>query len=115
MAVNTKNAYGNITISDDAIACATGQIALDCYGVIDLVGFKKSKLSPRSRHKNLSKGVKILTKENRIYIDLYVILKYGISITTVTENLKSAVKYGIEKFTGMIVDAVNINIVSGRV
>ena len=103
MAVNTKNAYGNITISDDAIACATGQIALDCYGVIDLVGFKKSKLSPRSRHKN------------RIYIDLYVILKYGISITTVTENLKSAVKYGIEKFTGMIVDAVNINIVSVRV
>ena len=42
-------------------------------------------------------------------------LKYGVSISSVTENLKSAVKYGIEKFTGMIVDSVNINIVSVRV
>jgi len=116
MAVNTKNAYGNITISDDAIACATGQIALDCYGIIGLDGFRKSTFTSfKSRHKNLSKGVKITTKENRIFIDLYVILKYGLSIATVTENLKSAVKYGIEKFTGMIVDAVNINIVSVRV
>ena len=115
MAVNTKNAYGNISISDDAIACATGHIALDCYGVIDLVGMKSSKISSKSRYKSLSKGVKIETKENRIFIDLFVILKYGVSISSVTENLKSAVKYGIEKFTGMIVDSVNINIVSVRV
>lgn len=115
MAVNTKNAYGNISISDEAIACATGHIALDCYGVIDLVGMNSSKRSSKSRNKYLSKGVKIETKENRIFIDLFVILKYGVSIQSVTENLKSAVKYGIEKFTGMIVDSVNINIVSVRV
>ena len=31
------------------------------------------------------------------------------------ENLKNAVKYGIEQFTGMIVDSVNINVVGVRV
>ena len=110
MAVKTSNAYGNITIDDEAIACATGHIARECYGVIDLVG-------PGSvKSKNiLTRGIKIITVGNRIYIDLNAILKYGVSIGTVTDNLKSTVKYGVEQFTGMIVDSVNINVVGVRV
>ena len=68
-----------------------------------------------SKKKSKFKGVKIITANNRIYIDLYVIIKYGVSISTVTENLKSSVKYGVEKFTGMITDSVNINVVGVRV
>lgn len=116
MALNTTNAFGKITISDDAIACVTGQIARDCYGVVDLVSQKFSDIFSRRAKKNpLIKGVKIVTKDNRIYIDLFVIIKYGVSISSVTENLKSAVKYGVEDFTGMITDSVNINVVGVRV
>ena len=119
MAVNTTNAYGKITISNDAIAAAVSHIALDCYGVIDLVSQKFSdNFSELFKKKPQSKGVKIITFNNyynRIYIDLYVILKYGVSIATVTENLKSAIKYGIESFTGMIIDSVNVNVVGVRV
>ena len=46
---------------------------------------------------------------------MFAILKYGVSIGTVTDNLKSTVKYGVEEFTGMIVDSVNINVVGVRV
>ena len=103
MSVKTSNAYGTITIDDEAIACATGHIARDCYGVVALVGQGSVK------SKNiLTKGIKIVTVGNRIYIDLSAILKYGVSIGTVTDNLKSAVKYGVEQFTGMIVDSVNM-------
>ncbi len=116
MAVNTINAYGKITISNDAIAAVTGHIAKDCYGVIDLVSQNFSdNFSELFKKKPLNKGVKIITVNNRIYIDLYVILKYGVSIATVTENLKSAIKYGVEQFTGMIIDSVNINVVGVRV
>lgn len=110
MAVKTSNAYGNITIDDEAIACATGHLARECYGVVDLVG----QGSVKSKNQ-LTKGIKIITVGNRIYIDLFAILKYGVSIGTVTDNLKSAVKYGVEQFTGMIVDSVNINVVGVRV
>lgn len=116
MAVNTTNAYGKITISNDAIATVTGHIAKDCYGVIDLVSQKFSdSFSELFKKKPLNKGVKIITVNNRIYIDLYVILKYGVSIATVTDNLKSAIKYGVEQFTGMIIDSVNVNVVGVRV
>ena len=56
MAVKTSNAYGVITIDDEAIACATGHIARDCYGVVDLVG----QGSVKSKNQ-LTKGIKIIT------------------------------------------------------
>lgn len=116
MAVNTVNAFGKITISDEAIACAAGHIARDCYGVVDLVGQNVfDNMSSRKRKKFLAKGVKVYTQENRIYLELSIILQYGVSISEVTTNLKSAIKYGIEEFTGMIIDCVNINVVGVRV
>lgn len=116
MALNTTNAYGKITISNEAISRVTGHIVRDCYGVVDMVGQNfTDNFSEVKRKKPKYKGIKIVTVNNRIYIDLYVVIKYGVSISTVTENLKSAVKYGVEKFTGMIVDCVNVNVVGVRV
>lgn len=116
MAVKTSNSYGNITVSNQAIAIACGYIARDVYGVVDLVGRKLSdSFSELLKRQPYSKGVKILTVNNRIYVDLYVILKYGVSINAVAESLKKAVKYGLEEFTGMIIDSVNVNVIGVRV
>ena len=116
MSVKTSNAYGNITISNEAIAIVTGYIARDCYGVVDLVNQKLTdSFSGLFKKQNLSKGVKILTVNNRIYVDLYVVLKYGVSISAVADSLKKSVKYGLEQFTGMIIDSVNVNVVGVRV
>ena len=116
MAVNTANAYGRMYISDEAIAVVAGHTALECYGVIDLVSKKLSdNFAELFKKESLSRGVKVLTVDNRIYIDLYVILKYGVSISAVAESLKRSVKYSVENFTGMIVDSVNVNIIGVRV
>ena len=37
MSVNTSNAYGRITITEEAIAQIAGCSALECYGVVELV------------------------------------------------------------------------------
>ena len=47
---------------------------------------------------------------NRIFIDISVLIKYGVSIEAVAESLKEAIKYKVENFTGMIVDTVNVNV-----
>ncbi len=56
-----------------------------------------------------------MTSGDRIFIDLYVIIKYGVSIEAVAQSLKKSVKYDIERFTGMIVDTINVNVVGIRV
>lgn len=116
MGVSTANAYGRITISDDAISQIVGITALECYGIVDLVSKKLSdSLAELFNKKKISRGVKVLTSGDRIIIDLYIIIKYGVSIDAVAQSLKKSVKYGVEKFTGMMVDTVNVNVAGIRV
>ncbi|MCL2062093.1 MAG: Asp23/Gls24 family envelope stress response protein [Firmicutes bacterium] len=116
MSVNTANAYGRITVTDEAIAQIAGQAALECYGIVDLVSKKLSdSLADLMKKKRASRGVKVITSGGRIIIDLYVIIKYGVSIDAVAQSLRRSVKYATEKFTGMVVDAVNVNVAGVRV
>ena len=117
MAVSTKNYYGDIEISSDAIAAVAGFATLDSYGVVDLVSNSlKSSICKLFKKQPYTKGVLVnINKDNRIFIDIYCILKYGISISAIAESLKKTVKYTVEDFTGMIVDTVNVHVVGVRV
>ena len=112
MSVNTSNVYGKISISDSAIAKVAVNAALECYGIVDTVARRfTDSLSELFKKPADGKGVKVVTSGDRIFIDIFVIIKYGVSINAVAESLKEAIKYKVEKFTGMIVDTVNVNII----
>lgn len=112
MSVNTSNAYGKISISDLAIAKVASHTAMEGYGIVEMVSRRfTDSLSELFKKDSGGRGVKVTTSGNRIYIDLYVVIKYGVSINAVAESLKESVKYRVEKFTGMIVDTVNVNVI----
>lgn len=116
MSVHTTNAYGKISVTEEAIAQVAGYTALDCYGIVDLVSKRLSDyIAELFKRHSVSKGVKVITNGDRIFIDLYVILKYGVSIEAVAESIKKSVKYNVEKFTGMVVDSLNVNVVGVKV
>ncbi len=111
MSVSTSNAYGKISISELAIAKVASQAAMESYGIVDTVARRFTDTLAELLKKDAGgKGVKVTTQGNRIYIDVYVLIKYGVSIEAVAESLKEAIKYKVEKFTGMIVDTVNVNV-----
>ena len=112
MPVTTSNIYGKIAISDEAIAKVAAHAALVCYGIVEMVSRKLSdSVLQLLKRDSGGKGVKVVPSGDRIYIDVYVIIKFGVSISAVADSLKNAVKYKVEKFTGMIVDTVNVNII----
>jgi uncharacterized alkaline shock family protein YloU len=112
MAVNTRNAYGQISITDETIAVVAGHAARDCYGIVEMVPRRLTdSIAVLFQKDSQSKGVKVTTSGDRIYIDLYVMVKFGVSIKAVCDSLKEAVKYHVENFTGMIVDTVNVNVI----
>ena len=55
-------------------------------------------------------GVKVRTEGDRIFINVAVVVKYGVSIKAVVDALKTSIKYRVEKFTGMIVDTMNVKV-----
>lgn len=112
MSVNTNNAYGKISISDLSIAKVASHTALESYGIVEMVSRRfTDNLAVLLKKDVGGKGVKVTTSGNRIYIDVYVVIKYGVSIIAVAESLKEAIKYKVEGFTGMIVDTVNVNVI----
>ena len=56
-----------------------------------------------------------ISEENHISINFHIIVAYGVSISAVTENLISDVKYRVEEFSGMPVDKINVYIEGVRV
>ncbi len=112
MSVNTSNIYGKISITDSAIAKVAKNAALECYGIVDTAARSVTEsLSELLRKQPDGRGVKVVTSGDRIFIDIKVIIKYGVSINAVAESLKESVKYKVERFTGMIVDTVNVDII----
>ncbi|MCL2599258.1 MAG: Asp23/Gls24 family envelope stress response protein [Firmicutes bacterium] len=116
MGVKTSNAYGSISITDEAIAQVAGSAALGCYGIVDLVSKKFSdSLADMFRRHRSSKGVRVTTYGDRIYIELFVFVKYGVSIEAVAQSLKNTVKYSVQNFTNMVVDTINVNVIGVKI
>ncbi len=116
MSVNTNNSYGRITITEEAIAQIAGFSALECYGVVELVSKRLTdSFADLFRKSKMSRGVRVLASGDRIFIDIYIILKYGVNIEAVAQSLKKTVKYDVEKFSGMVVDTINVNVLGIKV
>jgi uncharacterized alkaline shock family protein YloU len=56
-----------------------------------------------------------VNEDNKITIDFHVIVSYGVSISTVTDNLIETVRYKVEEFTGMEIEKINIYVEGVRV
>jgi Uncharacterized protein conserved in bacteria len=65
---------------------------------------------------SVSRGVNVQIGENNtLTIDFHIIIAYGVNIKTVVSNLVNTVKYQIEDYTSMPVDAINVYVEGVRV
>lgn len=116
MAVKTSNKYGKITVSDEAVAMIAGHAAAECYGVVELVSRKfTDSLASIFKQNSNTKGIRVTSEDNKIYIDVFAILKQGVLVDAVSESLRSVITYSVETFTGMRVMQVNVNVVGIKV
>ncbi len=112
MSVKTNNIYGKIIISNKTIEKFVSHIATDCYGVVAYPhGNAFSSFVSFLRNGSSFRGVKVRSEEDRIFIEIAVIVKYGVSIKAVVEALKESIKYKVERFTGMIVDTIDVAVI----
>ena len=54
-------------------------------------------------------------EDNKIEIELYVIMQYGINISTVANNIIERVKYSVENTTSIKVSKIDVNVQGIRV
>lgn len=107
---------GKIEIDKEVIAQYAGSSAVECFGVVGMASLSmKDGIAKLLKRDNLSHGVKVLDNDDKINIDLHIIVSYGVSISVVAENLFSNVKYKVEEFTGKEVEKLTIFVEGVRV
>lgn len=108
---------GIITIDPEVIAKYAGSVAVECFGIVGMAAVSmKDGLVKLLKKESLTKGIQVgISDENKITLNFHVVVAYGVSISAVTDNLISNVKYKVEEFTGMSVDKINIYIEGVRV
>ena len=116
MAGKLTNKFGNIRIDENVVGTLAGIAAMECYGLVGMASSSATDgLVELLRGDNLTKGVKVTSEENRVKIDLFIIVQFGISISVVSSNIMEKVKYSVENITGLEVEGVNINVQGVRV
>ena len=107
---------GLVTVNDDVLVRVAGYAALDCYGIVGMASKRSTDgIVQLMGKENLGRGVKIRTSGDKVDIDLFIIVEYGISIVEVCKIIKSQVCYKIENMTGAKVRRVNISVEGIRV
>lgn len=106
---------GSIRISLQAVSALASQAALRSYGVVGMAarGWFESWMHPTA--KDPRQGVEVRVVEDKLNLDVYVILEYGTRISTVADSVAHAVRYTVENAFHLPVDAVNVHVQGLRV
>lgn len=110
MPIKRNTNYGQIKVSDEAIATLAGTTVNECYGVVGMTSKNpiKDGYNALLKKENFSKGVVIKNNQNNVSIDLYIIVSYGVKISEVVSSIQQRVKYELENILNMDVEAVNV-------
>ncbi|UOQ93179.1 Asp23/Gls24 family envelope stress response protein [Halobacillus shinanisalinarum] len=117
MSVDLSTKFGHITISNEVISTVAGGAAVECYGIVGMASKNQLRdgIAEMLRRENFLRGVVVRQEEEKLHIDMYIIVSYGTKISEVAHNVQSQVKYTLNKTVGLSVSSVNIFIQGVRV
>ena len=99
--VSRSDELGNIHISEEVLAAISAAAALEVEGVSSLANSGK---------KSLAKDVRVKMENDKVQVELSVLMTYGATIPEMGKAVQDAVKTAIESMSGLEVAAVNVNV-----
>ncbi|MGN0480201.1 MAG: Asp23/Gls24 family envelope stress response protein [Lachnospiraceae bacterium] len=111
------NELGRVIIEPTVIAQYAGSTAVECFGIVGMAAVSmKDGLVKILKGNSITRGINVdIDEHNKLTIDFHVIVSYGVSISTVAENLIENVKYKVTEFTGLEIEKINIFVEGVRV
>ena len=108
--VSRSDELGNIHISEEVLAAITAAAALDVEGVSGLAANLGSDIAELLGKKNLAKGVHVRMEDDKVEVELSVLMGYGHTIPEIGRAIQDGAKSAIESMTGLEVSVVNVSV-----
>lgn len=101
---------GNIHIAEEVLAAIAAAAATEVEGVSGLSANFSSDIAEILGKKNQAKGVRIQVEEDKVTVELSVMMAYGHTIPAVGKAVQDNVKAAVESMTGLEMAGVNVTI-----
>mgnify|MGYP000012405407 FL=1 len=108
--ISREEELGSVNISEEVLAAIAGAAALDVEGVGALGSGLGSDVAAMVNRKVLSKGVRISVEEDRVSVDISLMVKYGYVVPDVARGVQDAVSSAVENTSGLQVACVNVTV-----
>ena len=99
-----------VQIADDVVSIIAGKAASEVSGVYSMAGGFAGGITEVFGKKNFSKGIKVDVNEQKVKIDVNIIVEYGARIPDIAFEIQNRVKKAVESMTGLNVLEVNVHV-----
>lgn len=106
-----NNGHGKVEIAPEVIEVIAGIAASEVEGVAGMRGNFATGVVERLGKKNHGKGVKVELSETGIKVDVYCMMKFGVSIPSVAAKIQDNIRQALLNMTALDAEAVNIHVV----
>jgi len=108
--ISRADELGNIHIAEEVLAAVAASAAAEVAGVSGLSANFGSDIAELLGKKNQGKGVRIQVEEEKISVEVAILMAYGHTIPEVGKAVQENVKTTMESVTGLDIAAVNVSV-----
>ncbi|WP_163102638.1 Asp23/Gls24 family envelope stress response protein [Peribacillus alkalitolerans] len=106
-----NDGLGKVEIAPEVIEVIAGIAASEVEGVAQMRGNFAAGVVERLGRKNHGKGVKVELTEESIKVDVYCVMKFGVSIPKVAQEVQDNIRQALLNMTALEADEVNVHVV----
>ncbi|MDO4357368.1 MAG: Asp23/Gls24 family envelope stress response protein [Clostridia bacterium] len=109
------NPNGTVTFASDVVATMAGLAATEVEGVFSMYAGSSSFSDIFSRRSqgsknNHTKGVKVDVVDDKVSVDVSIVVDYGTPVPTIAREIQENVKKAVETMSGLEVSHVDVHI-----
>lgn len=102
---------GCVNIANDVLADLAGYAALESYGIVGMASpTLRDGVAQLLPAQKLRKGVKVVSTDDGILVDLFVVIEFGTNLAEVSHNLADRVRYVLTNTAEVEVANVDIHV-----
>ncbi len=114
--IELGRASGRIRVAPAAIAATAAAAILECYGVVGIAGKRtKNGRAEVLDEGKYDRGIVVAMDAEKVTIDVYVVVEYGVRISEVAHNIITGVGAAVRRTLGDVPVYVNVNVQGLRI
>lgn len=106
------NPEGTVSFATEVVATIAGLAANEVEGVASMTSSNSAlaDILTRKSSRNYTKGVKVDIDDNRVAVDVTIVVEYGSPVPDVARSIQENVKKAIETMSGLGVKNVDVHV-----